>query len=62
MAQFNPGIQLPVVDEGVVVGREECAAMLAVDQMVHHGVRNGGAVEGGRTATQLVQDAQGVLG
>ena len=40
-------VRLPVLDEGVVVRGEERAALELLHQELHHGVRDGGAVEGG---------------
>lgn len=40
-------VGLPVLDERVVVRGEERAALELLDQELHHGMRDGGAVEGG---------------
>lgn len=40
-------VRLPVLDEGVVMRGEERAALELLHQKLHHGVRDGGAVEGG---------------
>lgn len=45
----------------MVVRGEEASAADSRDEVFHHRVRDRGAVEGGRTASQLVQDAKRVF-